>query len=116
MADPAGALEPGQVCWAWLDPAVGREQSGRRPVVVISGRDYLDVVDTLVVVVPVTSVDRGWDNHVPLTVPGVTGWAMTEQIRTLSRTRLDGVVGAVNPEAFLAIRRWLSDFLELTVR
>ncbi|ANS79869.1 hypothetical protein SGUI_2473 [Serinicoccus hydrothermalis] len=109
-------LAPGQVCWAWLDPAVGREQGGRRPVVVVSGSDYLDVVDSLVVVVPVTGVDRGWDNHVAVSAAGVSGWAMTEQPRTLSRHRLDGVVGPVEAEALVAIRAWLADFLELAVR
>lgn len=55
----------GSVVWAVLDPASGREQARRRPVVVVAAEDYLDAVTTLVVV-PVTTVDRGWPNHVLL--------------------------------------------------
>ena len=54
MAD----LAPGDVLWVAPDPTVGREQSSRRPAVLISGIDYLNTVETLAIVVPVTSVDR----------------------------------------------------------
>ena len=52
--------------WVAPDPAVGHEQAGRRPAVVVCGTDYLNTVETLAIVVPVTSVDRAWPNHVPL--------------------------------------------------
>lgn len=106
---------PGALCWAWLDPAVGREQGGRRPIVVVSGSDYLAVVDTLAMVVPVTGMERGWENHVEVSVGAVSGWAMTEQMRTISRSRIAGLVGVVEPATFGQIRAWISDFLELPV-
>ncbi|SYZ34461.1 toxin MazF [Propionibacterium australiense] len=51
-------LAAGQVHWARPDPGVGREQTGRRPVVVVSGDPYHEIATTLVITVPVTSVDR----------------------------------------------------------
>ncbi|MCZ4539166.1 type II toxin-antitoxin system PemK/MazF family toxin [Dietzia maris] len=77
MPDPT----PGEVIWVVVDPAVGREQSGRRPAVVVSSRAHISLADTLVMVVPVTSVDRGWSNHVLLRgdVLDRDSWAMTEQ-------------------------------------
>ena len=62
----------------------------------VSGHDYNDVITTLVWVAPVTSVDRAWDNQVEL--HGSTGlpqasFAMTEQLRVISRSRLDGLLG-----------------------
>lgn len=36
---------------------------------------------------------------------------MTEQPRTLSRTRLGDVVGAVDDHTLAAVRGWLADFL-----
>ena len=51
-------LAPGDVVWVAPDPTVGREQASRRPAVVISGTDYLNIVETLAIVVPVTSVER----------------------------------------------------------
>ena len=72
-------LEQGTVFWAWLDPAVGREQAGRRPVVVVSSDGYADVVTSLLVVVPVSRVDRGWPDQVPLSgLPGLAGFAITD--------------------------------------
>jgi len=115
-ADVERELETGSVAWADLTPARGREQSGRRPVLVVAGEGYLDVVTTLVLCVPVTTVDRGWPNHVRLT--GGTGltepsWAMTEQIRTLARERLTRVSGAVDATTLRTVRTWLADFLDL---
>lgn len=39
-----GELMPGDVVWARLDPTLGREQGGRRPVVVVASALYLDTV------------------------------------------------------------------------
>lgn len=103
--------------WCDLDPTRGREQPGRRPVVVVAADDYLEVVDTLTIVVPVTSVDRGWPNHVLLAGrPGLgrPSWAMTEQPRTISRDRVTDVAGAVDAVTMAAIDSWLGDFLALT--
>jgi mRNA interferase MazF len=112
------ALEPGTVAWADLAPVRGREQSGHRPVLVVASTGYLDAVTTLVICVPVTSVDRGWPSHVLLTGPTgleVPSWAMTEQVRTLSRGRLTRTAGAVDAAALLGVRTWLADFLDLEV-
>ncbi|MDF1488578.1 type II toxin-antitoxin system PemK/MazF family toxin [Tessaracoccus caeni] len=107
-------IVPGQVYWVRPDATIGREQSGRRPAVVVSGTGYLEAVTTLVWVVPVTSVDRRWDNHVELA--GATGlakasFAMTEQLRVISRERLDGLLGAVDDATLERIRSWIRDFL-----
>ncbi|MGW8592415.1 type II toxin-antitoxin system PemK/MazF family toxin [Dietzia sp. NPDC055877] len=110
MPDP----EPGDVVWVTLDPTVGREQSGRRPAMVVSSRGHLSIADTLVIVVPVTSVDRKWSNHVRLRgdVPPRGSWAMTEQVRTISRRRVVGRAGRVDSSTLIEIRRWLTDFID----
>lgn len=104
----------GQVWWATLDPVEGREQGGRRPVVVISGDEYHAMADTMVIVVAVTTTDRQWVEHVRLTGPtGLSrdSWAMTEQVRTISRRRLVKFAGAVDDECLGAIRGWVLDHL-----
>ena len=110
------ALVRGDVRWADLDPLVGREQAGRRPVVVVASRRYLEVVTTLAVVVPVTGRDRGWRNHVRLQGPvDLTGqsWALTEQVRTVARERLRQPAGRVDAETLDEIDMWVRDFLDL---
>jgi mRNA interferase MazF len=81
------ALRPGDIAWARPEIAVGREQAGRRPAMVVAGAGVLEIVDTLAVVVPITTVDRRWPNHVEV-IGGDLGrrsWAMSEQVRTISR-------------------------------
>ncbi|MFT4085541.1 MAG: type II toxin-antitoxin system PemK/MazF family toxin [Gordonia sp. (in: high G+C Gram-positive bacteria)] len=101
--------------WVDLGTTTGREQAGRRPALVVAGRDYLRLVDTLAVVVPLTTVDRGWPNHVPVAGGSLdtASWAMTEQVRTVSRERVTKVDGVCSGATMVAVRRWLSDFLEL---
>ncbi|HWV49375.1 MAG TPA: type II toxin-antitoxin system PemK/MazF family toxin [Microbacterium sp.] len=108
-------LRPGDVVWAELSPVVGREQAGRRPVVIISGPEHLELADTLAIVVPVTSVDRGWDNHVELSSTGLPtrSWAMTEQVRTISRSRIVARSGRIDPITLIAVRDWVRDHLDL---
>lgn len=108
-------MQTGAVVWAWLDPTVGREQSGRRPVVVVSSAGYIDVVTTLLIVVPVSRSDRGWPNHVRLSgVPELpVSFAMTEQPRTISRDRLGDVIGRLDSPCLAEIQTWLADFLDL---
>ncbi len=116
MVDVAQAdLVPGELVWVAPDPTVGREQSGSRPALVVSGVDYLAVVGTLAIIVPITTVDRGWPNHIPIrggTLPRES-WAMTEQVRTVSRERIVDRAGRVSPETLRAVRTWIRDFLDL---
>ena len=113
VADVDG-LRPGSVFWATPDPTVGVEQAGRRPFVVVASADYLEQVAQLVLATPITKTDRGWPNHVELT--GATGlddrcFAMTEQVRAISRQRIVKVVGAVDSLTLERIAAFLRDFL-----
>lgn len=112
--EPADALAPGDLVWAAPDPAIGREQAGRRPAVVVAGAGYLSTVDRLAIVVPVTTVDRGWPNHVAVRGGSLSrpSWAMTEQVRTVSRRRIVGRVGAVDAATLASVRAWIADFIE----
>jgi mRNA interferase MazF len=109
-------LAPGVIAWAALEPVRGREQGGHRPVLVVASAGYLDAVTTLVIVLPITTTDRGWPNHIR--VDGPSGldrpsWIMTEQPRTLSRDRLTRVAGEVSTDCLVSVRSWLGDFLDL---
>lgn len=104
---------PGDIVLVQPDPAVGREQAGRRPALIVAGPDYLATVDTLAIIVPITSVDRGWPNHVPVTGLGKPSWAMTEQVRTISRERIVETSGRAQADTLTEVRRWISDFLDL---
>lgn len=107
-------LIEGAVVWVEFDPVRGREQGGHRPALVVSTQNYLEAVTTLAIVLPVTTRERGWPNHVGLT--GRTGllspsWAMTEQPRTIARERIVRVVGVVDDPCLAAVRLYLGDYL-----
>ncbi|HVA11429.1 MAG TPA: type II toxin-antitoxin system PemK/MazF family toxin [Candidatus Dormibacteraeota bacterium] len=50
--------ERGDIAWLVLEPRIGHEQSGRRPVIVISRRELAEHTN-LVVVCPITSKVKG---------------------------------------------------------
>lgn len=109
-----GQLAVGSVIWVDLSPAHGREQRGRRPAIVVSSVEHLEIVRDLVIVVPCTTRDRGWPNHVK--VEGATGlsrdcWAMTEQPRTISRDRISAVTGQADSATVAEVATWLRDWL-----
>ena len=92
----------GEVWYASLDPTRGREQSGLRPVMVISDDCFNNGPAGLVVTVPLTTRDRGIASHVSVKPPEAglkkRSLIMSEQIRCISRTRLVRPLGKVKPK------------------
>jgi mRNA interferase MazF len=106
----------GDVVWVDFGKGRGCEQSGIRPAVIVSSPQFLETVDSLVVVIPATTRFRDWPNHVELS--GLTGltsptWAMTEQLRTVTRERVLRWSGSVDEHTFATIRLYLRDALNL---
>ena len=114
---PMIELRQGSVVWLDFDPVKGREQGGRRPAVVIAGNGYLARATSIAIVLPITTTDRGWPNHIRLT--GATlaldrpSFAMTEQPRTVDRGRISSTAGEVDEPTMRSITMWLRDFLDL---
>ncbi|MDO4241994.1 MAG: type II toxin-antitoxin system PemK/MazF family toxin [Microbacteriaceae bacterium] len=107
-------LKPGELWWAKPDATVGREQSGRRPVVIVANEKYLQTMDTLALVVPVTTKARGWINHIALDPScglQALSYAMTEQVRVISRDRLHAPIGAVSQAELRLIRNFIQRFI-----
>jgi mRNA interferase MazF len=101
MSNQGGAVNParGEIWEADLNPIVGREQAGRRPVLIVSDDALNSSPRGLVVVIPLTSTDRGLPTHVPNTPPegGLVkpSVIMTEQVRSVSKNRLGRRHGVV---------------------
>lgn len=77
--------EAGEVFWVDLGPDVGTEQTGRRPILVLSDR-RLHAVSRRSLVCPITSNLKPWPTKV-LLPPGcvVTGAALVDQARMIDR-------------------------------
>ncbi len=94
--------------WADLDPVRGREQAGRRPVVVLSHDVFNDRSGT-VIVLAVTSKEpsAGFPLTLELKASGLPkrSWAKIGQIRTLATDRDSGCPPRRVPLLFLDVAR-----------
>ncbi len=113
--------------WAWavvlafLDPVVGSEQGGRRPVLVISNEVTNQILPNLTVL-PLTSIQRQLYPTEVLLPAGAGGQSfdsiiMAHQIRTISKQRVDKLYGYVRDPAIRAqIHGAIVQHLDLTIR
>jgi mRNA interferase MazF len=92
--------ERGDIWLADLGPTQGREQAGRRPVLIVSVGAFNQSKAGLAVVIPLTSTLRGIRWHVSVVPPdgGLknTSYLMCEAIRSISQERLLKRWGAVS--------------------
>jgi mRNA interferase MazF len=92
-------MRRGDVFWAYLDPTVGSEQAGRRPVIVVSRDAILNATELAVVVPLTTRSNRDYIYHSQVEVKRgeaglkVDSIAMCEHVRAVSKERLRGFMG-----------------------
>ncbi len=89
----------GDVYQAVLDPTQGSEQSGTRPAIIVS-RDAINANSPVVIIVPTTdraNKARLYPSHVEINAGegGLTldSVALCEQVRAISKTRLNDYLG-----------------------
>lgn len=91
----------GDVVWAQLNPVVGHEQAGHRPVVVISA-DVFNERSGTVIAMALTSQPQRAEFPLTLEVAPAKGaqpsWVKISQVRTLSVQRLGARIGRLSPE------------------
>jgi mRNA interferase MazF len=101
----AGILR-GEVRWADLNPVRGREQAGRRPVLILS-HDIFNQRSGTVIAMAITSQPQraGFPLTIPLEPKRLKrpSWVKISQIRTLSVERIGKKLGTVEPEQMTKI-------------
>ena len=94
------AIRRGTLFYADLDPVVGSEQGGTRPVLVLQNNVGNSFSPTVVTAAITSRRDKtNLPTHVSLeNVPGLapTSLSLLEQIRTVDRRRLRGYIGQIN--------------------
>lgn len=97
----------GEIWLADLNPVRGHEQAGKRPCLVISVDLFNQGESGLVVVLPVTSKEKGIPFHVTIDPPegGVKmqSFIKCEDVRSISVERLDKRWGTVSVETLEAV-------------
>lgn len=98
-------IRRGDIFFANLDPVIGSEQGGNRPVLVIQN-DVGNLYSTTVVVVPLTSREKKkLSTHVPITLNGCRNVVLGEQMRTISKSRLQDRIVNVNEKVIHALAK-----------
>lgn len=104
----------GEIRWAELNPVRGREQAGRRPVLVLS-HDVFNERSGTVIAVAMTSQEprAGFPLTLESRAPGLTkrSWIKISQIRTLSTERIGQRLARASDEEVARVLDGLNEIL-----
>ncbi len=110
-------ISRGDVWEANLDPRLGHEQGGSRPVLVVSVDRFNRSNAEMVIVLPITTRDRAIPSHIPLVPPEggvkVRCFVKTEDVRAVSVVRLGNRWGRVTDRTMERVGEWLRVLLGL---
>ena len=104
----------GEVRWADLDPTRGHEQSGQRPVLILSADVFNERSGTVIAVALTSQPQRA---GFPLTLELAPSrlpkpsWIKISQIRTLSVKRIGRKLGTASPEEVTLVIAGLNEIL-----
>lgn len=108
-------MKQGELWYADLNPVKGREKSGLRPVLIISGNllnQYMDIV----ICCPLTSKIKSYKGNLVLETDKQNNLkqrseVLTFHIRSISKQRLVRLIGKVNNEEILFLKKSLDEIL-----
>ena len=103
----------GDIYFADLDPVVGSEQGGTRPVIVIQNDTGNKHSPTLIVATVTTRIRKNENMPTHLLIKDNPAFreasvVQLEQIRTIDKCRIDNYLGKVTPHEMVAIEKALS--------
>ncbi len=109
----AGILR-GDIHWADLNPVIGSEQGGFRPVLILSHNIFNDRSGTVIAVAITSQAQRA---GFPLTLElsetklPKKSWAKISQVRTLSTKRIGKKIVSASPEELVRIIDGLDEII-----
>ena len=109
----AGILR-GEIRWADLNPTRGKEQSGQRPVLILSHDVFNERSGTVIAVALTSQPQRaGFPLTLELTTPRLPkrSWVKISQIRTLATERIGNRLGRAAPEELAQVLEGLNEIL-----
>jgi mRNA interferase MazF len=104
----------GDLFWADLNPARGNEQSGHRPVIIISN-DVFNARSGTVIAMAITSQPQKAGFPLTLELTGARlpkqSWVKISQVRTLSTSRLGKRIAKLEPEQISLLIEGLNEIV-----
>jgi mRNA interferase MazF len=109
----AGILR-GEIRWAELDPARGREQAGKRPVLILSHDVFNDRSGTVIALALTSQEPRaGYPLTLECRARGLPkrSWIKISQIRTLATERIGKRLARASEEDMAAVLEGLDEII-----
>jgi len=104
----------GDIYWADLNPVIGSEQGGFRPVLILSHTIFNDRSGT-VIAVAITSQPKRAGFPLTLALSDTKlpkkSWAKISQVRTLSTKRIGKKIASASPEELVSIIDGLNEII-----
>jgi len=109
-------MKQGEIYWANLNPSRGREQGGRRPVVIISGNAMNDNFDVSIIC-PISSVIKNYAGCLIVRKNKINNLSadseiLTFQVRTITKERLIKKIGQISIQELQKIIQLLNEVLK----
>ena len=104
----------GEIRWADLNPARGREQAGLRPILILSQDVFNERSGTAIAVALTSQLQRaGFPLTLELHMKGLPkkSWVKISQIRTLAVERIGKVIGKASPEEVAQVVEGLNEII-----
>ena len=113
-------IKKGDVYFASLNPIVGSEQDGERPVVVVQN-NLANKHSPTIIVVPITTVLKRMElpTHIPISKNRFLkkdSMILVEQIRVIDKKRLKAYLGYLKPEQMKLVDNAIVNIFELKVK
>ncbi len=108
-------MKQGEIWYADLNPTKGSEQSGLRPVVIVSG-DLLNEHLPIVIIMPLTTKIKNYKGD-PIIAPSKSSGLKVESevlvfhVRSVSKDRLVRKLGHVSKDHIEMLKKTLGDLL-----
>ena len=113
----ASEASRGDVWSVNLDPTIGREQAGIRPALVFSVDKFNHGPADLLIVLPITSRNKGQPFHVEVTPPEgglkLPSFIKCDDIRSISKQRLKRFHGTVSAQTMAEAEKRMRILLNL---
>ncbi len=104
----------GEIRWAEINPVRGKEQAGRRPVLVLSHDVFNERSGTVIAMALTSQPQRaGFPLTLELQAKGLPkqSWVKISQIRTLAVERISRRLGTVSPEELAQVIEGLNEII-----
>lgn len=108
-------MKQGEIWYADLNPTKGSEQSGHRPIVIISG-NLMNKYSNMVISCPLTTKIKNYKGNLVISPNRDNGLKQTSEIltfhvRSISKERLVEKIGEIPKNEILLIKEALNELL-----